>query len=194
MRRNTIFKGDGVRHNRSGAIVGTNDSWLPSGARSLLLSWPTAELTTLAGCNTSIQATDRSDFATDTDCRLRSDRHAGTLWATGFRPLGSSRYVPVRNVVGQPFGMLSPRSHRPVHVESHGDLARLARSHHGWFFRRIHDIFELRMGNGKDVGGRRIGSGHNVRRRQRRHWVASLGCRHSHGEPVLGARYDPRKI
>jgi hypothetical protein len=30
------FKGDGVRHNRSSTYVGTDDSWLPGGARSFL--------------------------------------------------------------------------------------------------------------------------------------------------------------
>ena len=30
------MEGDGVRHNRSGAIFGTDDSWLPGGARSFL--------------------------------------------------------------------------------------------------------------------------------------------------------------
>jgi hypothetical protein len=41
------MEGDGVRHNRSEEIFGTDDSWLPGGARSFLFRGKAATILTV---------------------------------------------------------------------------------------------------------------------------------------------------
>jgi hypothetical protein len=132
-------------------------------------------------------AADWSYVAADPDCGLWRCWNAGALWSAGFRAGTHRRNFPVRHTAHQFERMLFTRTYWAVHAESAGDFSGLARGDCRRFFRRVHNFFQLWLGDREDVGGRRVAAGDHVRRGERRRWIAAVRCRDSVGEPVLGA-------
>src|SRR5712691_5912378 len=85
-------------------------------------------------------------------------------------------------------------AHRTVDAEPHGYPARLADGDCRWVFRGVHDVFELRVGNGEDAGGWRMAAGLHLRGGERCGGIAIVRGWDSAGEQVLGAAHDAREI
>src|SRR5216684_2744698 len=85
-------------------------------------------------------------------------------------------------------------AHRTVNAEPHGDPAGLADGDCRWFFWRLHDVFELRMGNGEDAGGWRVAAGFHLRGGECCGRIAAVRGWDSAGEQVLGAAHDAPEI
>src|SRR6266436_4249523 len=145
-------------------------------------------------CCAPRQLPDWSQIAPDTNrciwcpgnaCPLRSaGRRANSLW----------QRVPLWHFGHKSDGLLPSGPDRTIHSEPPGDLSRLARGHRRGLLWRIHDLFELRLGDGQDAGRWRVAARDHIRRHERRGRLASLGSGHSAGEPILGATMTHEKF
>src|SRR5882724_12223681 len=152
--------------------AGSDDSWLPGGARGFLLARRRSEK--------------RSGFANHADCGVWGDWNAGALRAAGARADTCREYVSVWDAAGQFERMFFAGIDRAIHAESSGDFTGLARGHRRGIFWRVHYVFEFWLGDRENAGRRRVGEGNDVRRRERVSGTAAFSGRDSIGEPVLG--------
>src|SRR6266481_6616411 len=81
--------------------------------------------------------------------------------------------------------MLFARADRPVYFESHGDLAGLARGHRRGLLWRLHNVLELRLGDGQDAGRRRVAARYGVCRGERRCRVVAERRWHPAGQSAM---------
>src|ERR1700746_231512 len=172
--------GDGVRESRDGPPAEADDSWLPHGTRSFLLSGPGQP--------------DWRHLAIRAHCGLWSRRNAGALRPAGPGANSDWQYVPVRYLARQSDRLLFPRNDWANDAESHDGVLRMASCHCGWIFRRLHHVFELRLGSRKNVGGGRMAALDDVRGPERNARSAILGGGNPAGQPLLGAHDDPPEI
>src|SRR6267142_1728493 len=90
------------------------------------------------------------------DCFVWRDWHARALWLArrGADPYGWD--FSLRHATHQSHRMLSAWIDRPVHTESYGHFSGYPYGDSRGIFRRIHDIFQLRMGDRENAGRRRM--------------------------------------
>jgi len=93
-----LLTGDGVGLKRSGAINGTDDSWLPGGARSFCFFALTDSLKSAGS------TADRSSLAFDLDCGVWRRRYARALWLARSGADSHGRHVSLRHTF--PYGTL----------------------------------------------------------------------------------------
>src|SRR5215472_351760 len=121
-------------------------------------------------------------FATLADCCLWCRGHARALRPPGPRAASCGQRFPLRHAARQFDGLLLPWLDRPVHHESHGAARGLARGHYGRLLWRLHDLFQLWLGNGQNAGRWRVARRNRLR-----------GCKRGGGPAVIRSRHPPRQ-
>src|SRR6266852_7904627 len=160
-------------------FTGADDSWQPSGARSFCLvnGGPFAR--------PPWRARDWSDNASCADRDLWRSWHTGAVWTARPRANSYGKHVSLRHSAHQFVRLLPARLDRPVHAQSHGYFAGLARGHRRRLLRRLHYLLQLRLGNRQNAGRRRVAPRLCLRRRQRRSRLALVRRRNPPGKPFL---------
>src|SRR5260370_30642771 len=98
-------------------------------------------------------------FAADLDCSLWRGGDAGAVWVAGICTGARGGNLPVWHSAHQSERVLFTRAYRTVDAESPDDFRGLAHGHRGGIFRRVHDFFQLRVGDGEDAGGWGVAAG-----------------------------------
>ena len=129
---------------------------------------------------------DRRHVAFIPDWGVWSDWNSGEVRAAGAAADQDGEHVSLRDAADQPNGMFLSGFDRAASAESRDFAAGMAHGYRCGIFRRIHHVFEFRMGNGENVGGGGVAVGHDVRGGQRGVRVAVFGGGNSSGQSVLG--------
>src|SRR6266404_7856194 len=82
--------------------------------------------------------------------------------------------------------MFSAGPDRTTDIEPHAGFRGNAHGYCGWIFRRLHHLFQLRMGNRENVGRWRVAAGKHLRRSQRDCGIVIVVGRNSPGQSILG--------
>jgi len=130
-------------------------------------------------------------IASHVDCYFRCCGHAGALRPARPRADSCSKHFSVWHVAHKFDRLLFARPDRPVHFESHGHLARLARGYCRRLLWRLHHVLELRMGNGQDAGRWRVGARHSVCRGERRCRTVAKRSWYPAGKPAVRSGRTP---
>jgi len=131
------------------------------------------------------QVTDWSDTASCADRGFWRRWHAGALRPPGRRTSPRGKHLPCRHPGRQLNWLLPARLDRPIHAQSSGDFAGLARGHCRRFLRRLHNVLKLRLGNRQDARRRRVAPRHRLRISQRGCRLATERRRHPSRQQVL---------
>src|SRR5450432_352501 len=134
-----------------------------------------------SGWSIKFWAADWRYFENSIDRVIWSRRHARSLWVAGRGAGSNGRNISVWHVAGESYGMFFSGIDRAVYVKSHGDFAGLARGDCRGVLWRLHDFFQLWVGNGQDDGSRRVGARFRLYRRQRNRRIVTVGGRYSVG-------------
>src|SRR5258708_1981004 len=137
---------------------------------------------------------DWRSVATISDWGVWGDWNLGEIWAAGACSDQDAEHVSLWHVADQSDGMFFSRIDWADFAEPADCAAGMADGDRGGIFRRVHHVFELRMGNGEDAGGGGMAVGYDLRGGERGVWVIAFGGGDSVGEPVLGARDDAPEI
>ncbi len=137
---------------------------------------------------------DWRSVATISDWGVRGDWNLGEIRAAGACSDQDGEHVSLWHVADQSNGVFFPWIDRADSAESRDCAAGMADGDRGGIFRRVHHVFELRMGDGEDAGGGGVVVGYDLRGGERGVWVIAFGGGDSVGEPVLGARNDAPEI
>jgi len=82
-------------------------------------------------------------------------------------------------------GCFFPWFDRTASAEPRDRAPGMAHGHRNWIFRRVHHVFEFRLGNGKNAGGGRMALGNDLRGRERGVWLVAFCGGNSPGQSVL---------
>src|ERR1700686_932778 len=115
------------------------------------------------------------------DRHIWSYRHAGPLWLAGSGAGPHWRNLSLRHVAREPDRLLFSGLDCAVHHEPHGYFSGLACSDRRRIFWRLHNFFELWMGNRENDGRRRMAARLDLRSRERGRWIVSVSGGHSAG-------------
>src|SRR5258708_2328559 len=102
---------------------------------------------------------DWRSVATISDWGVWGDWNLGEIRAAGACSDQDGKHVSLWHAADQSDGVFFPWTDRADSAESRDCAAGMADGDCGGIFRRIHHIFELRMGNGEDARGRGVGVG-----------------------------------
>ncbi len=161
-------------------ISRTNDSWQPNGSRSFFVC-----------CDVLRACSDRGQRRIGDSLRLALIAifgAVGTLLRYGIQVCAdrNRRHVSLGHAADQSHRMLSDWVDRTDDAESDDDFSRLAHGDHRGIFWWIHDVFELRLGDGENVGRRPMVASDQLRCGQRVHRAVAIGGRDSTRESILG--------
>ena len=96
---------------------------------------------------------DWRSVATISDWGVRGDWNLGEIRAAGACSDQDGEHVSVRHAADQSDRVLFSWIDRADSAESRDCAAGMADGDRGGIFRRVHHVFELRMGDGEDAGG-----------------------------------------
>src|SRR5258708_6614202 len=147
------------------------------GVFCLQMSWPSI--------GTSEQAADWRGIASYVDCDLRRHRYARALRPPGRSANTHGEHFSFWHAADQFVRLLPARLDWPIHAQSPGDFAGLARGHCRRLLRRLHNVLQFRLGNREDAGGWRVGPRCRLCRRKRDRRAAPEGCRSPPVQQIL---------